>query len=52
VVEKSGYGLTLAVLHGQGCILAVDAQAALPDLLLGVLFIVAFVRTRGIGRRS
>jgi hypothetical protein len=26
----------------------VDAQAAVPDLLLGLLFVVAFVKTRGI----
>ena len=46
VLEKLGYVVTLAVLYGQARISATDAQAAVPDLLLGLLFIVAFVRTR------
>jgi hypothetical protein len=37
---------TLAVLYGQGRIGMNDAQAAVPDGLLCVLFIVAFVKTR------
>jgi hypothetical protein len=45
VVEKLGYVVTLAVLHGQGRISTTDASAAVPDLLLGVLFIVAFAKT-------
>jgi hypothetical protein len=47
VLEKSGYVATLAVLYGQGRIAAADAAAAVPDGLLGLLFIAAFVKTRG-----
>jgi hypothetical protein len=46
IVEKFGYVATLAMLRWQGRIAWVDAQAAIPDGLLGVLFILAFVRTR------
>jgi cytochrome b len=46
IVEKLGYVATVAVLYGQSRISAVDAQTAVPDGLLGLLFIVAFVRTR------
>ena len=45
VIEKLGYVLILAVLYSQSRIGAQDAQAALPDLLLGVLFLIAFVKT-------
>ena len=45
MLEKLGYVMTLAVLYGQRGILT-DAQAAVPDLLLGILFIVAFAKTR------
>jgi hypothetical protein len=46
MLEKFGYVTTLAVLHGQDRIAQVDAFPAVPDGLLGLLFIVAFVRTR------
>jgi cytochrome b len=46
MLEKFGYVTTLAVLHGQDRIAPVDAFPAVPDGLLGLLFIVAFVRTR------
>jgi hypothetical protein len=46
IVEKLVYVLTLAVLRNQGRISALDAAAAWPDLVLGVFFIVAFVKTR------
>ena len=46
IVEKFGYVATLAMLRWQGRIAWVDAQAAIPDGLLGLLFILAFVRTR------
>jgi hypothetical protein len=45
IFEKLSYVVTLAVLFGQGRILAADAVAAVPDLLLGVLFGVAFAAT-------
>jgi hypothetical protein len=46
MIEKFGYVITLAVLYGQERIAQVDALPALPDGLLGLLFIVAFVKTR------
>jgi hypothetical protein len=48
MLEKFGYVATLAVLYGQGRIASVDALPAVPDGLLGVLFILAFVRTRAL----
>jgi hypothetical protein len=45
VVEKLGYVVTLIVLYSQGRIPATDAAAAVPDGLLGVLFVAAFVVT-------
>ena len=47
MVEKFSYVATLAVLYGQSRISIADAQAAIPDLILGTLFVVAFVKTRG-----
>jgi hypothetical protein len=46
IVEKLGYVLILIALHGMARISTTDAMAAVPDLLLGVLFIAAFVKTR------
>ena len=46
MLEKFGYVATLGVLFGQGRIASVDAVAALPDGVLGLLFILAFLRTR------
>jgi uncharacterized PurR-regulated membrane protein YhhQ (DUF165 family) len=48
ILEKFGYVATLAVLYGHGRISSVDAQAAVPDGLLGLLFILAFVKTRAL----
>jgi hypothetical protein len=45
IIEKFGYVATLAVLHGQARIGAADAMAGVPDLLLGILFVAAFVKT-------
>ena len=45
IIEKFGYVTTLAVLYAQGRISAIDVQAAVPDGLLGVLFVVAFIKT-------
>jgi hypothetical protein len=42
VLEKFGHVAGVAVLYGQGRLPAADATAAAPDLVLGVLFIVAF----------
>lgn len=48
MLEKFGYVATLAALYGLGRITSVDAQAAVPDGLLGLLFILAFVKTRAL----
>jgi hypothetical protein len=52
MLEKFSYVITLGVLYGQARISATDAQAAVPDLLLGILFIVAFAKTRTLHRRD
>ena len=44
--EKFSYVVTLVVLYNQTRISAADFQAAIPDLLLGSLFVAAFVKTR------
>ena len=46
ILEKLGYVGTLIVIYVNGRIPAEDIGPVVPDLLLGVLFIVAFVRTR------
>jgi hypothetical protein len=46
MIEKLGYVSTLAFLYSQSRISALDVQPAFPDGLLGILFIVAFLRTR------
>ena len=46
MLEKFGYVLTLAVLYARGRVSSTDAQAIVPDLILGVLFVVAFAKTR------
>jgi hypothetical protein len=46
VLEKFGHVLTITVLYAQGRIGMNDAQQAVPDFLLGVLFIAAFVKAR------
>ena len=52
IVEKFGYIVTLAVLHGQARISAADAAAGVPDLLLGTLFVAAFFKTSASKYRS
>jgi hypothetical protein len=51
-LEKFGYVGTLMVLYGQVRITAQDAFPVLPDLLLGILFIVAFAKTSGAAGRA
>jgi hypothetical protein len=48
ILEKLGHVGGVAVLYARGRIAPIDAQAAIPDLLLAVLFIVAFAKTRGL----
>jgi hypothetical protein len=45
ILEKLGYVSTLAVMYMNGRVSGTDAQAAIPDGLLGLLFIVAFAKT-------
>ena len=44
-IEKLGYILTVAVLNSRGRISSTDTAGMLPDLLLGILFIVALLKT-------
>jgi hypothetical protein len=44
--EKFSYLVTLVVLYNQARISTADFQAAIPDLILGILFVAAFVQTR------
>ena len=45
IVEKFGHVTVVAVLYGHGRLSVADATAAGPDLLLGVLFVLAFAMT-------
>jgi hypothetical protein len=46
ILEKLGYVAVLAVLHQQARVTWADAQAAVPDFVLAILLMVAFVKTR------
>lgn len=46
VVEKIGHVAGVAILYRNGQISTIDARAAVPDLILAVLFVVAFLRLR------
>ncbi len=46
VIEKFSYGIALIVLHLQGRLPASDLTFAGADLLLGILFICAFVKVK------
>jgi hypothetical protein len=50
ILEKIGYIATTTVLYAKSRISAIDAQTAVPDLALCVLFAVAFVKTRRFAR--
>jgi hypothetical protein len=52
ILEKLGYVGTLALLRWNARIPAIDAQAAVPDFLLAVLFMVAYAKTRPSGLRD
>ena len=47
MLEKLGYVTTLLLLRAQGRIASIDVQPAPPDLVLGIFFLAAFVKTRG-----
>ena len=44
-IEKAGYVITTTVLYSQGRIAGEEAGTAIPDSLLLVLFVVAFLKT-------
>ena len=46
MLEKFGYVATVAVLYARSRIPVDDAMPALTDLLLGILFVLAFTKTR------
>ena len=46
VLEKFGHVAGVVVLFGHARVSEADLMAAVPDLLLGLLFIAAFVKTR------
>jgi hypothetical protein len=50
MIEKFGYVSTLFVLYAKSLITSIDLQPAIPDGILGMLFVVAFVKTRGVER--
>jgi hypothetical protein len=50
ILEKLGHTATVATLYSRGRVSAVDAQAALPDLVLAIAFIAAWFATRGAAR--
>lgn len=46
MVEKFGYVIAVAVLYGQGHVHPGDLVLGAADLLLGILFVAAFVKTK------
>jgi len=48
VIEKFGFVLTVVVLDGQTRILSTDIPVIVPDLLLGILFVIALIKTQAI----
>ena len=52
MIEKFGYVSTLFVLYGRSLITSIDLQPAIPDGILGMLFVVAFIKTRGVERTA
>ena len=46
MLEKLGYVVGLAVLYQQARVTWADAQAAVPDFVLAILMMLAFVKTR------
>ena len=46
MVEKFAYVIALAVLHSQRRIAFGQAAAGIPDFVLGVLFVAAYVKTK------
>lgn len=49
VFEKAGFVAVVAVLYATGRLPASEVSVAAPEVVLGVLFTAAFVKTRGVG---
>ena len=47
-LEKAVYVTTMAILYQRGQLELSQFSVAVPDSMLGVLFVVAFIRTRGL----
>jgi hypothetical protein len=47
MIEKFGHVAGMSVLYAQARIGAADVMTAVPDVLLGALFVIAFVKTGG-----
>ena len=52
LVEKFGYIATLAVLYARGQLQFGQFSVAGPDVVLGLLFLAAFQKTKGMGRHA
>ena len=52
MLEKFSYVTTLLVMYGQSRISVVDMQPAIPDGLIGLLFVAGFWTTRTVNRVS
>jgi hypothetical protein len=52
ILEKCGFIVPATILYGESRISALDASAAIPDFILGLLFISAFLRTPATGFAS
>jgi hypothetical protein len=50
MLEKFGYVLTLTVLYAQGSVRLGQFVVAVPDFVLGVLFVIAFLKVEAIRR--
>lgn len=50
VIEKLGFVLTIVVLHGPAPISSTDTMVIVPDLLLGLLFVIALTKTPAIAQ--
>ena len=48
--EKISYVVLLLILYSRSRITTADVQAAVPDFILFVLFVIAFAKTRAAGR--
>jgi hypothetical protein len=51
-IEKAGYVITATVLYSQGRIAGEEAGTAIPDSMLLVLFVVAFLKTSRTGNST